>query len=80
MERTLAWLDRLIWTLIYGGLLTLILGIASGDTHLIAGWSLGVLGGIAAAAGFVLIWVRSRLRDDAAGGKPPPPSQPKGQA
>jgi hypothetical protein len=63
--RALAWFDRLVWTLIYGGLLTLVLGIASGDEHRIAGWSLGVVGGVAAAAGFILIWVRSRLREDA---------------
>lgn len=64
--RALAWFDRLVWALIYGGLLTLVLGIASGGEHRIAGWSLGVVGGVAAAAGFILIWVRSRLREDAA--------------
>ena len=61
--RGLAWIDRLIWILIYGGLFTLVLGIASGDVHVIAGWSLGVLGAVAAAAGFILIGVRSRLQE-----------------
>lgn len=60
--RALAWLDASVWILIYGGCIMLILGIATGDAHLVAGWSLGVLGGIAIAAGVVLIAVRSRLR------------------
>lgn len=61
--RALAWFDRLTWALIYGGLLMLVLGIATGNVHLIAGWSLGVVGGAVAAAGFILIGVRSRLRE-----------------
>ncbi len=61
--RTLAWLDRAVWTLVYGGLLTLVLGIATGGSHRIAGWSLGTVGGIAAVAGVLLIWVRARLHD-----------------
>ncbi|HET6829120.1 MAG TPA: hypothetical protein VFH35_10590 [Ramlibacter sp.] len=75
-RRAIEWFDRLVWTLIYGGLLTLVVGIASGDTHRIAGWSLGVLGGAAAAAGFILIWVRSRLREDPA----PSHQTPEGHA
>ncbi|AMO25076.1 hypothetical protein GCM10027034_04790 [Ramlibacter solisilvae] len=58
------WIDRLAWAAIYGGLVALILGIVSGEVHVIAGWSLGVLGALAVAAGVVLIVVRSRLRDD----------------
>ena len=68
--RALAWLDRVTWSLDYGGLLTLVLGIATGGSHRIAGWSLGMLGGSAAAAGVVLIWVRSRLHDPS---NPTPP-------
>ncbi|TFZ00915.1 hypothetical protein EZ313_21015 [Ramlibacter henchirensis] len=66
--RALAWVERLVWLLIYGGLFAVILGLATGGAHLIAGWSLGVLGGIAVAAGVVLIWVRSRLRETPPGG------------
>jgi hypothetical protein len=69
--RTLARLDKLIWTLIFGGLLVLVLGIASHDEARIAGWSLSVLGGGVAAVGFVLIYVRSRLpQDDASQPRP----------
>ena len=59
--KTLLWIERLIWILIYGGLLALVLGLATlaGDAH--TGWSLVVLGGCVAAAGVVLIWVRSRM-------------------
>lgn len=59
--RTLAWLDRLVWTLIYGGLFTLILGLAALPSHIVASWSLIVIGAVLAAAGAALIWVRSRL-------------------
>ncbi|MDB5860625.1 MAG: putative rane protein [Ramlibacter sp.] len=61
--RTLARLDTLVWTLIFGGLFTLVLGIASHDETAIGGWSLSVLGTLATAAGVVLIYVRSRLRE-----------------
>ncbi|WP_427912171.1 hypothetical protein ACPWT1_16185 [Ramlibacter sp. MMS24-I3-19] len=61
--RALARLDALTWTLIYGGLFAIVLGIVTGNAHLIAGWSLGVLGGCAVVAGIVLIFVRSRLRE-----------------
>lgn len=63
--RPLQRLHALIWTLIYGGLLTLILGIATdraGDGAL--GWSLMVGGSVAAGVGVVLMAVRARLSAD----------------
>lgn len=54
-----------MWTLIYGGLIAAILGLASHGEAQIAGWSLVVLGAIAAATGVVLIFVRARLRERA---------------
>ena len=71
--RTLARLDALAWTLIYAGLLTLVLGIASHDATAIGGWSLSVLGTLSTVAGIVLIVVRSRLRESAAGEAEPRP-------
>lgn len=58
---TLAWIDRLVWTLIYGGLFTLILGLAALPAHAVASWSLIVVGAVLVVAGVVLIWVRARL-------------------
>lgn len=62
--RTLARLDNLIWTLIFGGLIVLVLGIASHRETAIGGWTLSVLGSLATAAGGVLVVVRSRLQED----------------
>jgi len=59
--RTLARLDMAAWALIYGGLFMLVLGIASHDETAIGGWSLFLVGGVAAIAGVVLIIVRARL-------------------
>jgi hypothetical protein len=59
--RATAWLERLIWILIYGGLFSLVLGLATRVREAAIGWALIVGGAIATAAGLVLIWVRSRL-------------------
>ena len=57
--------EGLTWILIYGGLLTLVLGlwvepIDDDDT----GWFLVAGGGLAAAVGLVMIYVRSRIKTD----------------
>ena len=62
--KTLARIERLVWVLIYGGLLVAILGIASLSENTLAAWPLVVIGALAAIAGVVLIWVRSRLTQD----------------
>lgn len=54
-------LESLIWVLIYGGLLLLVVGIATGRESEALGWSLSVPGVVIAAVGVVLIYVRSRL-------------------
>ena len=64
---TLQRLQKLIWVLIYGGLLTLILGIATARTDAATGWVLMVGGGVVAAVGVVLIAVRARLKADPQG-------------
>ena len=65
--QTLQRLHRLIWVLIYGGLLTLVLGIATARTDASTGWVLMVGGGVVAAVGVVLIAVRARLKADPQG-------------
>ncbi len=65
--RALQWVERLVWILAYGGLLTLVLGLAVQRQDDALGWSLVVAGGIVALAGFALSPVRARM-------KAPPPS------
>jgi uncharacterized membrane protein HdeD (DUF308 family) len=59
--RTLARMDAIAWALIYGGLFALVLGIASHDETAVGGWTLSVVGVLAAVAGVVLIVVRARI-------------------
>ena len=57
-------LERLIWTLIYGGLLAVVLGVfmvQGGDE---AGSTVSIVGGVVTAIGAVLIYVRSRMREE----------------
>jgi len=58
-------LEKLIWILIYAGLLSVGLGLAvqRGDAAL--GWGIVVFGGVAAAVGAVLIFVRARMKSEA---------------
>ena len=58
-------IETLVWVLIYGGLIGLGLGLAMQQQGAgVAGHVLVVGGGIVAAAGVVLIWVRSHRKDD----------------
>jgi uncharacterized membrane protein HdeD (DUF308 family) len=59
--RTLARMDAIAWALIYGGLFALVLGLASHDETAVGGWTLSVVGVLAAVAGVVLIVVRARI-------------------
>jgi hypothetical protein len=57
-------LHQFIWVLIFGGLLTLVLGLFLRGFDEAYGWTLISGGGIAAGVGFVLIYVRSRMKVD----------------
>ena len=57
-------MQQLIWVLIYGGLLTLVLGLSVQRTDEAMGWSMVIGGGGFSLLGAVLIYVRSRLKDD----------------
>lgn len=61
--RNLKRLQNLVWILIYGGLLTLVLGlaVARGEEPAL-GHTMVVGGGIVAAIGVLLIFVRARLK------------------
>ncbi|MBK8073686.1 MAG: hypothetical protein IPK34_17460 [Ramlibacter sp.] len=62
--RTIARVEALVWILIYGGLLTLVLGLAVRTDAPVLACVLMVAGLVVAVAGAVLIWVRSRMRLD----------------
>lgn len=55
-------LEKLIWILIYGGLLSVGLGLAVQRTDAALGWGIVTAGGVTAAVGAVLIFVRSRMK------------------
>jgi hypothetical protein len=57
-------LEKWLWIAIYVGLFAIVLGIATGRTDQATGWLLAVPGAVAVAVGIVLIYVRSRLKDN----------------
>ena len=59
-----ATIDKLIWTLIYGGLLGVGLGVSVQRSDDALGWTIVTAGGIATALGAVLVYVRSRMKGD----------------
>jgi hypothetical protein len=60
--KTIARLENTIWILLYGGLLTLVLGLFTQRADDDLGLNMVLGGGSAAALGAVLIYVRSRVR------------------
>ncbi|KQP14899.1 hypothetical protein [Pseudorhodoferax sp. Leaf267] len=60
--QTLKRLHKWIWILIYGGLLTLVLGLATQRVDHALGITIAVAGGVVAAVGFALIFVRARMK------------------
>jgi formate hydrogenlyase subunit 3/multisubunit Na+/H+ antiporter MnhD subunit len=61
-NKAMARFHGLIWVLIYGGLLTLVLGFSVAQIDDDTAWSLMVGGGVVAAIGVVLVVVRSRMK------------------
>jgi hypothetical protein len=57
-------LDKLIWALIYGGLLGIGLGLAVQRSDEMLGWGFVGFGGAVAVVGAVLVFVRSRMKDN----------------
>ena len=60
----MARLHKIIWALIFGGLLTLILGIFVEKTDVAIGWMMIAAGSVMTVVGAVLIYVRSTLTSD----------------
>ena len=59
--KAVAWTERMAWILIYGGLFTLVLGLASWPRSAATGWSLVTAGAWLTGGGVILVWVRSRV-------------------
>jgi len=57
-------MQRIIWMLIYLGLLTVVLGYFSGMQDEATGTVLCGVGGLAVAVGVLMIYIRSRLREE----------------
>ena len=57
-------LDRLIWVLVYGGLLAVALGWSVGRRDDVLGWTVAGAGAIAALLGAALVIVRARLKEE----------------
>ena len=60
----MARLHKIIWALIFGGLLTVILGIFVGRVDDAVGWMMVAAGGVLTVIGAVLIYARSKLAPD----------------
>jgi len=56
-------MERLIWALIYGGLLTLVLAYFASSTQGVDATVLNIVGGVAVLGGVVMVFVRSRLHE-----------------
>lgn len=56
-------MDRLTWTLIYGGLIALVLGYFTEQTQSADPTGLYALGALTTAMGIVMIYLRSRMQD-----------------
>jgi hypothetical protein len=61
-DNNIARVERWIWVLLYGGLLTLVFGLVVQGRDLALGWSLVTGGAAVAAAGIFLIYLRSRMK------------------
>ena len=57
-------LHKIIWALIFGGLLTLILGIFVGKADDAIGWMMIAAGSVMTVVGAILIYVRSNMTSD----------------
>ena len=63
MKLDAARLDALVWTFVFGGLLVVGLGISLQRGGAPYGGTVAVAGALLVAAGVVLLWLRSRIRD-----------------
>ncbi|MDH4449586.1 MAG: hypothetical protein QE265_03205 [Rhodoferax sp.] len=63
-QRRLVRMERLIWALIYGGLLAVVVAYFMSEPAQTLATSLTYGGAVAVAVGVVMIFVRARLREE----------------
>ena len=61
----MARIETLTWVLIFAGLVTIGLGWSVQRSDDTLGWALMACGAIAMVVGALLVWVRSRMNDEA---------------
>ncbi len=71
-QKTLTWVERLVWICLYAGLLAISLSLFLADAEPQQAAGIQAAGIVLVIAGVLLIYVRSRLREPAA----PPTSKP----
>ena len=57
-------LHKIIWALIFGGLLTVVMGIFVSKSDDAFGWTMVIAGIAMVAIGAILIYVRSKMKTD----------------
>jgi hypothetical protein len=62
-KKTLMWVQRLVWIYIYGGLLSIVLGIFVAQSDPTLARAMQAIGAVSVLIGVVLIYVRSRLKE-----------------
>jgi hypothetical protein len=62
-KKTLMWVQRLVWIYIYGGLLSIVLGIFLARADMTLARIIQGVGSVFVVAGVALIYVRSRLKE-----------------
>lgn len=62
-KAVLMWVQRLVWICIYGGLLSVVLGVFLARSDMALARSIQTVGAVLVVIGIVLIYVRSRLKE-----------------
>ena len=57
-------IEAWVWVLVYAGLAAFGVGLAVQRSDDSVGWSIAVGGALLVVAGALLVWIRSRMRDD----------------